>query len=76
METNSVVPLIGALGLVSLAISWHLRESSSLRLAQIGWILVGIYFFVGAWNYQAKGDLILTVMSLLALPLTLSLIHI
>ena len=59
METNTVVPLIGALGLVSLAISWHLRESSSVRLAQIGWILVGIYFFVGAWNYQAKGDLIL-----------------
>ena len=71
MEIESVVPLIGAIGLVSLAISWHMRDKESTRIAQVGWILVGCYFFYGAWGYQAKGDLILTVMSLSALPLTI-----
>ena len=71
MEIESVVPLIGAIGLVSLAISWHMRDKESTRIAQFGWILVGCYFFYGVWGYQAKGDLILTVMSLSALPLTI-----
>ncbi|HII44576.1 MAG TPA: archaeosortase A, partial [Candidatus Poseidoniaceae archaeon] len=73
MEPESTVPLIGAIGLVSLAVSWHLRQSSSVRIAQAGWILVGVYFFVGAWDYQAKGDLLLTVMSISALPITIGL---
>ena len=71
MEAASIVPIIGAIGLVSLALSWHMRAKESTRLAQFGWILVGCYFFYGAWGYQEKGDLILTVMSLSALPLTI-----
>ena len=71
MEVASIVPIIGAIGLVSLALSWHMRAKETTRLAQFGWILVGCYFFYGAWGYQAKGDLILTVMSLSALPLTI-----
>ena len=71
MEAVSLLPITGAVGLVSLAISWHRRTNGSVRIAQVGWLFVGIYFFSGAWDYQAKGDLILTVMSLLALPLTL-----
>ena len=70
MDAASIVPIIGAIGLVSLALSWHMRTKGSTRLAQFGWILVGLYFFQGAWSYQAKGDLVLTVMSLSALPLT------
>ena len=73
MEPQSIVPLIGAVGLVSLALSWHLRQSSAVRIAQVGWLLVGVYFFAGAWDYQAKGDLLLTVMSIAALPLTIGL---
>ncbi|MEC7228511.1 MAG: archaeosortase A [Candidatus Thermoplasmatota archaeon] len=71
MQTDTIVPIIGAIGLVSLAISWHNRAKGSIRLAQLGWLFVGVYFFAGAWNYQVKGDLILTVMSVSALPLTL-----
>ena len=71
MDAASIVPIIGAIGLVSLALSWHMRTKGSTRLAQFGWILVGLYFFQGAWSYQAKGDLVLTVMSLSALPLTI-----
>ena len=71
MEIESVVPLIGAIGLVSLAISWHMRDKESIRIAQVGWDPSWMLFFYGAWGYQAKGDLILTVMSLSALPLTI-----
>ena len=71
MEANSIAPVIGAIGLVSLAISWHMRSRESARVAQIGWLCVGVYFFLGSWNYQEQGDLILTVMSLAALPLTI-----
>ena len=71
MEANSIAPVIGAIGVVSLAISWLMRSRESARVAQIGWLCVGVYFFLGSWNYQEKGDLILTVMSLSALPLTI-----
>ena len=75
MEAQSIVALIGAIGLISLALSWHLRGGNSVRLAQLGWIFVGIYFFSGAWKYQAKGDIILTTMSLVALPMTVGLAY-
>ena len=42
------------------------------RLAQLGWLFVGVYFFAGACGTtKPKGDLILTIMSVSALPLTL-----
>ena len=75
MEAQSLVAVIGAIGLISLALSWHLRSGNSVKLAQLGWIFVGIYFFSGAWKYQAKGDLILTMMSLVALPITIGLAY-
>jgi len=71
MESASIVPILGAIGLLSLAISWHFRQRDTTHVAQVGWILVGVYFFTDAWDYQAKGDIILTVMCLLALPITL-----
>ena len=75
VEGESVVPIIGAIGLVALAISWHFRNKESIRLSQIGWIFVGVYFFSGAWKYQEKGDLILTMMSLISLPLAIGLAY-
>ncbi len=71
MESASIVPILGAIGLLSLAISWHFRQRDTTYVAQVGWTLVGVYFFTDAWDYQAKGDIILTVMCLLALPITL-----
>ena len=69
MEQQSLVAIIGAIGLVLLAISWHFRKSENVLLAQIGWILVGLYFFAGSWKYYSHNDYILTVMSMSALPL-------
>ena len=69
MEAQSVVAIIGAIGLVLLAISWHFRKMNNPRIAQIGWVLVSIYFFSASWKYYSHQDYILTVMSMLALPL-------
>lgn len=44
-------------------------------MAQIGWVCVGFYFFSGAWKYEEQGDLVLTLMSLLALPMTVGLAY-
>ena len=75
MESETLVPLIGGIGLILLALSWHLRKRNSILMAQIGWVCVGFYFFSGAWKYEAQGDLVLTLMSLLALPMTVGLAY-
>ena len=69
MEQQSIVAIIGAIGLVVLAISWHFRKSENVLLAQIGWVLVGLYFFAGSWKYNSNQDYVLTIMSMSALPL-------
>jgi archaeosortase A (PGF-CTERM-specific) len=69
MEQQSIVAIIGAIGLVLLAISWHLRKSENILIAQIGWILVGTYFFIGSWKYYSHQDYVLTLMCMAALPL-------
>ena len=69
METQSVVAIVGAIGLVLLAISWHFRKINTPKIAQFGWILVSLYFFSASWKYYSHQDYILTVMSMLALPL-------
>ena len=69
LVSNEVISIIGAIGLLSLAISWHRRESSSVWLAQIGWVFVGLFFFNDASLYYAHDDLILTLFSVMALPM-------
>jgi len=69
MEQQSIIAIIGAIGLVLLALSWHFRKSNNPLLAQIGWILVSLYFFAGSWKYFSHQDYILTIMCMLALPL-------
>ena len=69
MEQQSIIAIIGAIGLVLLALSWHFRNSNNPLLAQIGWILVSLYFFAGSWKYFTHQDYILTTMCMLSLPL-------
>ena len=69
MEQQSIIAIIGAIGLVLLALSWHFRKSNNPLLAQIGWVLVSLYFFAGSWKYFSHQDYILTIMCMLALPL-------
>ena len=62
--------LIGALGMVFLGVSWWKRQQNLLRVTQLGWLMVGFYFFSQAWTYHAHNDPILTAMSALTLPLS------
>ena len=67
--------MAGALGMVLLAISWHKRRNEGVsRLAQVGWILVGFYFFNDSRYYFEIDDLVLTIMTALALPIAVALV--
>ena len=60
----------GAFGMMLLGISWWMRARNTVRLAQVGWVLVGIYFFSQSWTYLSHEDPILTVLAALTLPLS------
>ena len=61
--------LLGAVGMMLLGVSWLRRSSQTVRIAQLGWILVGVYFFLQSWTYLSHDDPILTVLSALTLPM-------
>ncbi len=61
---------LGAAGMLALAISWLYRRRNTVRIAQLGWLLAGFYFFTQAWAYLEHDDLILTAMCALTLPLS------
>jgi archaeosortase A (PGF-CTERM-specific) len=69
LVSEEVISIIGAVGLIALALSWHRRNAAPLRMAQLGWICVGLYFFNDAWTYLANEDIILTLFSVMALPM-------
>lgn len=67
--------ICGALGMVLLAFSWHKRHQSGVsRTAQTGWMLVALYFFNESAYYFKIGDIVLTIMTALALPLGVGLV--
>ena len=58
--SKEAATMAGALGMVLLAISWHKRRNEGVsRLAQVGWILVGFYFFNDSRYYFEINDLVL-----------------
>ena len=67
--------ICGALGMILLGYSWHKRHSSGVsRTAQTGWMLVALYFFNESGYYFEIGDIVLTIMTALALPLGVGLV--
>lgn len=70
LVSRETATLIGAMGMVLLGLSWWFRGKAWLRLAQLGWLLVGFYFFSQAWVYLGHDDPILTIMCALTLPLS------
>ena len=73
--SKEAATMAGALGMVLLAISWHKRRKEGVsRLAQVGWILVGFYFFNDSRYYFEINDLVLTIMTALALPIAVALV--
>ena len=70
LVAEETATLLGAIGMLLLATSWWRRAHDTVRIAQIGWVLVGFYFFTQAWTYLEHEDPILTVMAALTLPLS------
>jgi archaeosortase A (PGF-CTERM-specific) len=67
--------ICGALGMILLGYSWHKRHSGGVsRTAQTGWMLVALYFFNESGYYFEIGDIVLTIMTALALPLGVGLV--
>jgi archaeosortase A (PGF-CTERM-specific) len=71
LVSDEVSSVIGAVGLIALALSWHKRGASPVRLSQVGWIGVGLYFFNDTFTYMEHDDLILTLFSALTLPMAI-----
>ena len=67
--SSEVASLIGAIGLLALAVSWHHSRKGGIRLAQFGWVLVGLTFFNDASKYLGHDDPVLTVFCIAALPM-------
>ena len=67
--SSEVASLIGAIGLLALAVSWHRSRMGGIRLAQFGWVLVGLTFFNDASKYLGHDDPVLTVFCIAALPM-------
>ncbi|MBT3653217.1 MAG: archaeosortase A [Euryarchaeota archaeon] len=61
--------------MILLGYSWHKRHSGGVsRTAQTGWMLVALYFFNESGYYFEIGDIVLTIMTALALPLGVGLV--
>lgn len=68
---SSTATLVGAIGMFALACSWIWRKSATERLAQIGWIGVGLYFFNLSWTYLEHDDSVLVALCAMTLPLAI-----
>ncbi len=60
--------LIVTVGLSCLGIAFHSENLWAKWLAPLGWICVGIYFYLGAGHYFDVADPVLIFMSIAALP--------
>ena len=54
--------------MILLGFAWHTKNSSIERIAPIGWVLTGFFFFNDTPYYLEAEDLVLTVMSAACLP--------
>jgi len=66
---SSTATIVGAIGMIALAASWFARKQGANRIAQFGWIGVGLFFFNMSWTYFDYGDIVLTTMCAITLPL-------
>lgn len=66
---SSTATIVGATGMLALALSWFMRAKGANRIAQFGWIAVGLFFFNMAWTYVEHDDIVLTIMCAITLPL-------
>ena len=64
--------LIVSIGLVCLGTSFHSQNTIGRWLAPLGWICVGLYFYLGTGFYIDEEDPVLIFMSAAALPVCIA----
>ena len=60
--------LIVGVGLICLGAAFHSSNEKARWFAPIGWVCIGVYFYLGAEHYFDISDPVLIFMSIAALP--------
>ena len=68
-QTNLVIVTIG---LVCLGFAFHSNDHRLRRFSPIGWVCIGVYFYLGAEHYFEISDPVLIFMSVAALPVCIA----
>ena len=64
--------LIVAIGLSCLGTAFHSTRESTRWFAPLGWVCIGVYFYLGAEHYFEISDPVLIFMSVAALPVCIA----
>ena len=64
--------LIVSIGLACLGFAFHSNQSNARLLSPLGWICIGVYFYLGAEHYFEISDPVLIFMSIAALPVCIA----
>ena len=65
---RSISTILGVSGLFILALAWRLDSKNLERIAPLGWVLTGFYFFNETPLYYSHEDMVMTIMSAACLP--------
>ena len=64
--------LIVSIGLACLGFAFHSTDQRLRRFSPIGWVCIGVYFYLGAEHYFEISDPVLIFMSVAALPVCIA----
>ena len=64
--------LIVSIGLACLGFAFHSKDQRLRRFSPIGWVCIGVYFYLGAEHYFEISDPVLIFMSVAALPVCIA----
>ncbi|MEE2747259.1 MAG: archaeosortase A [Candidatus Thermoplasmatota archaeon] len=72
LDFGQTTLIVVAIGLACLGLSFHSKKRSLRMMAPLGWICIGLYFYMGADHYFEINDPVLIFMSLAALPVCIA----
>ena len=64
--------LIVSIGLACLGFAFHSNHSNARLFSPLGWVCIGVYFYLGAEHYFEISDPVLIFMSVAALPVCIA----
>jgi archaeosortase A (PGF-CTERM-specific) len=72
LELGQTNLLIVAVGLICLGVAFHSNKENASWFAPMGWVCIGVYFYLGAEHYFEISDPVLIFMSIAALPVCIA----